>query len=396
MFYRVVPPLSLIGLSFALVAGCDDDGGSGTRYESAYVTSTLVFDSEGQTTYVAVIPSLDVDTVSLARAQEFPGWSGAWAHQGSLFVSDGESPTVTRFSIGLDGRFDRGPAINFLNYGIGIGDSAFVGPTTAYVFGDDAVVWNPETVTVTGEFALPVVEDRPDGLAYQSASTGRAFGVRGDRAFAATSWTDWARFRVDAESMIVVLDTTTHQVLHTIPVSCPYIDVVSVDDDGYVYFSNWVYTVPGTLEDGDAHACAVRIAPGADTLDPTWSVEFADVADGHEGAALRVLGNGKAIFSAFHQENVRVEDYADEPGSIANTANWEVWSLDLATLEAEPVPGIPLNAGGYASARVDGRTFVLVPSADYSSTAAYEILPDMTATLRWTIPGWSGTLFRLR
>lgn len=48
--------------------------------------------------------------------------------------------------------------------------------------------------------------------------------------------------------------------------------------------------------DAAAHACALKIPAGQDSFDDSWTVKFADVNEGHEGANLVYAGAGKALF----------------------------------------------------------------------------------------------------
>jgi hypothetical protein len=169
-----------------------------------------------------------------------------------------------------------------------------------------------------------------------------------------------------------------------------------VDDEGYVYFSNWGYSVPQTLLRGKKPACAVRIAPGEDELDDSWSFDFAKVTGGHEGAALRYLGDGKALFVSYDETRLDGKTQEEYPGELADLSNWQFWTVDLKTLDAAPVQGLDWTSGGYYMSRVGGRTFLLAPSNDYSTTSFYEVQTDGTAKLRFVGEGWSQDLVQVR
>jgi hypothetical protein len=363
--------------------------------EHLYATSTIVFNTEGQNTYVSLLSSLEPQSVDLDQAREFSGWSGIWGHAGKLFVSDGESPTMTRFAVGDDGTLRDEGKLNFLNYGSQHADSAFVGPDKAYVFADEGIVWDASTLEITGSFALPVVADRPGGMEYGGLRSGRSLAVSGDRTYVAASWANWDDYAVSEDSLIVVIDSATDRVIDTLSVPCPYLDVGSVDDEGNVYFSNWVYSLGPTLLFDKRRACAVRIRAGADRIDDSWSLTFADVTDGREAAALRWVGDGKALISVYYDERITIDE-TTSPEEIADAANWRFWLLDVNTLEAEPIDDIDYNAGGFAVQRIDGRAFVMVPSEDYESTNVYELSSAGRAELHWSIVGWSTELFELR
>lgn len=376
-------------------AGCDSedtngDGGAGAGGAAdapAYVTSTIVFGAEGENTYVSLLDDLDMDEIDLERSIEFPGWSGVWAESGKLFVSSGDAPEMTRYTVESSTEVSRDDTISFANEGAAYAESEFISSTKAYVFAEDAVIWNPTTMLIDGTFELPVVEDRED-MPYGGVYVGRATAQRDHRLYVATHWANWDDYTVSEDSLIVVIDTDENRVIDTIPVDCPYFDFTSVDEDGTVYFSNWGYSVPQTILQGKRKACAVRILPGTDEIDADWSLTFADVTEGREGAALSAIGGGKAVFSVFYDELTDKEGAIDL-STYVDGAYWRFWMLDLEELTAEPVEGIDYFAGGYGASRVGGEMFVLLPSADYASTTVYSLADDGSATERWTTPGWS-------
>jgi hypothetical protein len=381
----------------ALLLGCSASDGNEAAAagstEPLFVTSSVVFSSEGESTYVSSLATLEDQEIDLKRARELPGWSGIWGHGGKLFVGDGESPVITRYAVDDQGTFTNEGELSFLEHGAHSADTLFVSADKAYVFAEDAVVWEPEALQIVESFGLPEVAAREGGLQYSGLRTGRGTAVRGDRAYIATNWANWDEYDVAEDSAIVVIDTRKNEIIETLPVPCPYLDVASLDDDGTIYFSNWVYSLGPTLSSGKAKACAVRILPGEDRLDRDWSLTFADVTEGREAAALRALGDGKALISVYHDEQA---DLTADHAALADGPNWRFWILDLRTLAASPLEGIGFHAGGFNTARIDGRNFLLVPSGDYETTTTYELLPDGSAEPRWESRGWSTQLLRLR
>ena len=394
---RASRQLLLAAFGAALLPACASDGdrqpAPAGSSEPLFATSSVVFSNEGEHTYVSLLPHLESQQIDLGQAREFAGWSGAWSHGGKLFVSDGESPTITRYAIDDAGTYANEGDLSFLEHGASYADSVFIASDKAYVFAEDAVVWDPQALRIVKGFAIPEVETRAGALEYSGLRTGRGTVVRGNRAYVATNWANWTDYTVAEDSAIVIIDTDKHEIIDSLPVSCPYLDVASLDDDGTIYFSNWVYSLGPTLQNGKAKACAVRILPGDGQIDGDWSLTFADVTDGREAAALRALGDGKGLISVFHDENA---DLALEPASLADSANWQFWIVDLTTLDAQALEGIGFHAGGFNTSRIDGRNFVLVPSGDYESTAAYEISKDGIAEPRWESPGWSTALVKVR
>jgi hypothetical protein len=171
--------------------------------------------------------------------------------------------------------------------------------------------------------------------------------------------------------------------------------VATLDDRGDIYFSNWVYGVGPKLFEGGAPTCAARIKAGEDSVDDGWVLTFADVTDGREAAALRFLGDGKALISVLHDERIELTPDADR-FTVVDAPNWRFWRVDLDTREAEETTDIAFHGGGYYSTRIGDRNMLFVPSGDYSSTHAFELTPNGLAEPRWEAIGWVTRLFKLR
>ena len=131
-------------------AGCSSSDSSAPGTVGArFAVSGVVFGDDTESTYVSLLPSLDVEDVDYAKALEVPGRASIAAYNGWLFVSGGESATITRYSIGDDGSFDQDGIVSFANYGFDpfyIDDwgNTFVSATKAYLTNSSSVtvVWN--------------------------------------------------------------------------------------------------------------------------------------------------------------------------------------------------------------------------------------------------------------
>jgi hypothetical protein len=393
----------LAGLLAAVASGCADDASTNSNgkgdQEDSFPTTSIVFGDDGSTTtYLSLLPSLDTQEVDHDEAREFAGWADLWVHGDKLFVSDGEAPALTRFSVGDDGSLDEGDRISFANYGADTAAfwrNVIVSSTKAYLFiteSREVVIWDTEALEIIGTFALPDLEDR--GAQQPYVTTDRGAIVRGDRLYVTVSWGDWDNYALSDDSVILVIDTDRDEVIDTLPVTCPDLNVATIDDGGDIYFSNWVYGVsPALFEDG-AHTCAVRIKAGQDVVDEDWALTFADVTDGREAAALRFIGDGKALLSVFYDERVEIGDDVERP-AVVDSPNWRFWTLDLKTLDASELEDIDWHGGGYYGTRIEDQSMLFVPSGDYASTTAYELFADGTLEERWEAPGWVTRLFRL-
>lgn len=383
--------------------GCgssERDGGVSAETMGGYFpTTSVVFGEDSTSSYLSVLRSLDTQEIAYEAAREVAGWADLWVHDDHVFVTDGEAPALTRYSVAVDGSLEPGARLSFSNYGVetaAFWRNLFVSSTKAYLFAPgsrEMVIWNPEALEITGTFALPALSDRGARQLYGTAD--RSAVVRGDRLYLPVAWGDFDDLSLSDDSAILVIDTTSDQVIETLPAACPDLNVATLDGRGDIYFSNWVYGISPALFDGGAHTCAVRIKADSDVIDQDWSLTFANVTEGREAAALRFLGDGKALISVFHDEEATLTPESDRY-EVVDAPSWRFWTLDLETLEAQLVDDIGWHSGGYYSTRIDERNMLFVPSADYGSTQALEMFADGSVEPRWEARGWVTRLFKLR
>jgi len=362
-----------------------------------FIVSTTVSSPEGASTYVKVLDSLAPGHLDLSTAREFPGWSDLKVNAGKVFVSSGEEPLVTRFSVDDAGALIEEGRLSFMNYSESATMflQAFVDANTAFLATDAGLIrWDPTALTISGTIDYPLLEPR-EGIEPGSALD-RGIAVRDGFVFHPISWIDTYNFVMAPTSQIVVVDVATNAVVSVLDVPCPNIDFASKDAAGNLYFSNWVYSPGATLIHGDAAACAVRILAGSLTLDPTWTLEFRTVTGGHEAAAMTIIDDTHALVSVFHEERAPFDPAVDDFYTWILGANWRFAILPLAGGPARDLVGIEWNAGGYNTARTFEDLYILVPGEDYASTAAYRLGADGVAHPSIDMDGWSNRLVQLR
>ncbi|WP_437753773.1 MxcI [Sorangium sp. So ce1389] len=395
---RVV--LASVALSSAplLVVGCGEaEEATSPGVQTRYVVASTILGAEEATTYVSFMSSLDVEQIKLEDAQEFAGWATIAAVDGMLFVGDGEEPTITRYMAGEGGSLEENGQLSFLNHGIQTApfyQNYFASPTKAYmqVQANERVIWDPTALELGGTLEIAGPPPERDGLTLR-ASLDRGIGVREGRVMTPFYWSDDDYYRFSPVSQVAVIDSEGDKVRAVLDVPCPGLDVATEDEEGNLYFSNWVLTVPETLFEEDAPAsCMVRVAAGSETIDESWGLDLSELTGGRPTAAFRYMSDGVALVAVFYSERLGVDTV---PATAARTPNWRLWRVDMNRRSAEPVEGLDFVSGGYYSFRIDGRTLVLVPAADYSSTTAYEIGPTGPAQPRFSVPGWAFQLVQL-
>lgn len=355
--------------------GADEPGAS-----SLFAVPSQIYSADfaTSTSYVPIVPSLDVARISLDDAREVEG-NGTVAKLGDyVYIASSSAPVVDRFQLQDNGSLKAAGSLNFSNYGvpeyftIDAWGGVLIDAEKAYVFnGTDGshVVWNPKTMEITGTIDGPGLVQ--EGYNFESIAV-----VRGNRMYRIFTFLNYDTWEfLAAPQFLAVYDLDKDELIDVVEEDrCPQLyNRPFVDEKGDIYFSGWVWT-PGLTLTGDYPAsCALRIKDGEDSFDPDYQLNFADITDGREGAVLRYLGDGKALLDVFHDERVTIDEKTD-PQELMNTPNWRLWSIDLETKAGGPIENLDFKAGGYTDVQVDGRNFLLVPNDNYSETTAYELI----------------------
>ncbi|WP_394850483.1 hypothetical protein LZC95_23875 [Pendulispora brunnea] len=394
--------------ALGLVSACsssDNDGKneSAVRSEHAYGVVTQVLGTEGATTYVNILDSLDATGIDRAEAREFPGTTSAASIDGKLFVASGEAPIITRFDVTNRTNWTDEGRINFAAQGLSAASfftTITTGPQKAYSALNvvDRIVWDPSRLQIQGMVRADArIQLVRDGL---TVNQGYEQAVEGNRAFQPFYWasSDFQRFA--PYSQVAVYDTGTDQTRALLDTPCPHLHRSAKDDQGNVYFSSGPGSATQWLYDASApRNCMVRIKAGEDRIDTDFTIRFEELTGGFEAAAFQYYGGDKGFLAVFdHRAVTPVNPNAsiDERRAVNESENWHFWVLNLTTRKAAPMNGIGAFTGQFFSVRLDGRVFVLLPKANYVGTRVYEILPDLSAQFRFESTGWIYEMFKVR
>jgi hypothetical protein len=376
-----------------LLAACSDDGSNLPTETPRYAVMFEVYDDVGSNSYLALLPSLDGSTVDVATSREFAGGRAFLAsYNGWIFVGDPTSPTVTRFSVDGEGKLAEEGTVSFANYGLTSGlidpwTLTFVSATKAYMFelgSGTYIIFDPTTMEITGEIAAPASFTR-EGMTIDGSPP----AVRGNRLYRSIFWANYDTAEYSQDQLLAVYDLDNDRLLETIAETrCPNPgNLTQTDEAGNIYFSNWIWPVAGTLMHERAKNCVLRIPPGSDRFDPNWSLDYAAMSGGHEGAMFSYFADGKGVVSIFDETRTSFDAETD-PWEYAGSANWQVWNVDVTAKTGAPINGIPFSAGAYTPLHFEDRSFVMIPNSDWSETRLYEI-DGADATPGLSIPGWS-------
>jgi hypothetical protein len=206
---------------------------------------------------------------------------------------------------------------------------------------------------------------------------------------------DW--FRFGPNTPVAIFDPDTHEEAYVLDVPCPALEVSSQDEAGNTYLSPWTYG-PALGLFGEGPETCIRRLNGESRLDEEWTPDLRTWTGGRPVQVFRYLKDGKALGSVLHVDEVEGDfaagydpDLAEELGS-----HWRLWLFDLEQETAQPIRGIGATSSGFSMDSVDDRTFVFVPTEDYSETTVYELDLAGEATARFTVEGLVSRLIRLR
>lgn len=214
--------------------------------------------------------------------------------------------------------------------------------------------------------------------------------VRDGLLFRTFNWVNYGDATYSTDFLLAIYDVATDQLLELVPETrCPVPgNLVHQDEAGNIYFSNWIWPVAGTILRGAPESCVLRINAGDIRFDPSWTLNYGDLAEGRRGAMFTYLQGNQALFSAFHAERTSF-DATTDAWSHVGSLNWRIWSADIETRAAQPVEGIDFNGGAFTPVQFDDGLFVMVPGgeAEGYATQLYEIVDDR-ATPYVKLPGW--------
>jgi hypothetical protein len=391
------PDVSRAGIADAGVeAGPDSAPAAPPLYAIMYE----VFSDMGSDSYLSLINSLDVKDIDITRAREYPGGRAFLAtHNGWVFVGDATTPLVTKYSVAADGALQEQGKLSFANYGLTAGNLdpwnvTFISNSKAYLFDykeATTIIWNPTTMEITGEIKPP-----PELVKMGVDLDGSPAVVRGNRLYRSFFFVYFKTATYATDHFLASYDIVDDKLLELVPETrCPAPgNLVHKDEQGNFYFGNWIWPVSGTLMRGAPKSCVLKLPAGSDRYDPQWTLPYAELAGGREGAIFSYFAGGKGLMSVFLHEMTSFDDKTD-PWDYAGESVWQIWNVDVQQRTASPLAGIPLNTGAFTPVSMDGRQFVMVPGKDWESTQLYEI-KDGAATPAFAVRGWTYQFVKVR
>jgi len=388
---------ALVGASLAAL-GCSDDGGDtttttngvpATGTDPLYAMMVQVYGVEDRTVYAYLSKDLEVGSMSLDLAREFPSVANFAGIGGRVYVSSGTEPRITEFGISNDLQWTEGRSVSFGGYPLDDNANFYyqyiLDEATAYMPFDatSRIVWNPTNMAIEGTMTDTSVPESLDGMAVSTGGNRNAIEFEGpvQQPFFYERQGDYGR-----ESIVAVYDPETNMEVANVTLPCPGLSMAS-QDGGYTYYGTWGFSDRALFGLGPA-PCIARLTPER-TLDEAWTTNLEQVTGGRPHNNFRAVGGGKAIANVLHTEELLGASFddgfdQDVVDQIASSGPWwKLWMIDLETMTGAPVAGIDVDTGSGAQfAVLDGRTFVFLPYDDWGRSKIYEIGTDGVAIER--------------
>lgn len=275
---------SLLCTAALFVAACDESktedtdatGGDGPLYAVQHNINA----PDGRLVYVSLLPSLDDpgSATDLSNAIEVSGYAAVQAFDGALFIAEDEKQSITRWELDENDRPVPGATVSFANEELGTfwnESFLFIDATTAWYANDAAqeiIVWNPTTMEITGKIPVSGLEMSDLPVSFHGLTRVE------DRVFLPISFVDWDTYEAHSSIVVAVLSISEQRVLDVwedsrcaIPTSAlPNLNLAS---DGTLYVVGDAFY--GTWRHGGSPMappnCVLRVQPGADGFDPSWS-----------------------------------------------------------------------------------------------------------------------------
>jgi hypothetical protein len=255
------------------------------------------------------------------------------------------------------------------------------------------IIWNPSTMQIVGDIPAPD-EFLRSGWSFESSPA----AVRDGLLFRTVSWVNYDEALYSTDFLLAIYDVETDEIVDMIEETrCPVPgNLVHLDEQKNIYFSNWVWPVAGAIMRGAPEPCVLRINAGETAFDHDWRLRYQDLTDGRHGAMFTYLEDGQALVAAFYDERTSWDEETD-PWSYVGSLNWRVWTVDIENRTGAPLEGLDFNGGAFTPARLDGRQYLMVPGGEEESyaTRIYELVGGR-AEARAKLPGWSYQIVQVR
>jgi hypothetical protein len=365
-----------------------------------YVGAMRVFNPEGSRGYLFATASLGADgEVDVSRAVEI---DDAWVFGDGgpdFFTATLFEPTLTRWHVSPEGRFERGITLNFSNEGIGgtfaAASTPRISETKAYFVDSTSmqvVIWNPRDMELIGTIPLP-----DEGVSAELEPRADLI-VRGDRAFVTVFWYSLDSGLIEYGDFVrlIAIDTETDRIIETTDDErCPTSSPSGTDADGNTYFSPWDYhtAVRGVFGAGYGSAsCGLRVVPAGSSFDQSYELDLSTLVGGRPAGSMSLISDSEALLHVWHEELVDVTPETWQDKRFEPAYKWYRWQIGAPS--AEELPDQAPSVEGSEFRVVDGKVLSFANNAEYSETTLIELDDEGYQHPGLVVPGWIVNMVR--
>lgn len=373
---------SLAGL--LALSSCNNDDDTTPVKDPLFGVGGFSFTQTGPLGLLSTVASLDEGTTDLTQALEVPG-GGLFASDGNgnIFVARGDAPNMIKFTVDEEDNFVEGETVSFANAGLpglfGFSDQIqFISDTKAY-FIDAAVtqqviIWNPSDMTFTSSFPITGLPSVSEGGSLRFNTIIQS----GNQVLIVVRYND-AEDLAENRLAVVFINTDSDGFTVDAVETCGGISGFTIAQNGDIYLasSNVAAVERAFGLDGSFDPCWVRISAGTNEIDDSFSFNPNSLTGSALTAGL-VQGPNNSAYIQAYDETVSPLDLTGVPRDVQQTAAWRLWKIEDITnpTSATLVESLSPAAGGTFSLLVDGQTYLVSLSQDFSSSTLINITDE--------------------
>jgi hypothetical protein len=389
-----------------------DDGGGGDASE-VYALTTVVIGTEGRTSYVQSLTSLDAPAVDHSDAIEFAGNVVVEALGESVYVGLAESPKVVRYTADASGELAWNGELSFAEHGLArypFG-SVIVDAHRAFAI-DEAtyqmIAWDPTDMVLVD--SIDIGAYAREGFAAEFWTVTAHEG----RVYVPIRYVNWDQGVIDPSSVLMIVDAATLEILGVAEddrCASSGRPVFTADGDAYVVADgrNWSRQLYAFL--GEAQVppnCVLRIREGALDFDEDYLVTIPSLLGGdpdENGLVADVAGELEPIPGIDGLGYVRVFDPRLLPEGVEPAADFAFWgdpAFPLYRVEFGDAPvmtevtALGPSSLGFEGSPTDGAYYVC-QGTSHAECRIHRVDPQTNAvTPLFTVPGILAHFARLR
>jgi hypothetical protein len=312
-----------------------------------YLVATSFITGDQIETYLVTTESFDESTViEPTNGPKLLGGIDVVVGGGSAFAPDSNGPVLVRYDVGSDNQLVEGAELSFAGVGMTslLGSHVYVvNETQGYVYdpaGPRIVVWNPSTMTLTGQQIDLSVLARDGWVPNLSLGLVNLGAVRrGSQLLVPLSWQDQdgnSRFASGA----LLLDTETNTVVAVSEDErCgeTFTNLAAPNGDVYFFPPAWSSTAHYFIE-GHQPTCILRVRAGENGFDASYALDLSALGTGSAAAGAIPDGENGFLFAS-------VDPALWEGRSSDLAAFWRMWHYDFETGTSREVSSLPVWTG---------------------------------------------------